>query len=222
MEKKKKEICCFLFFSFIFSSTKQRSRQNQISFYTFWIINSSSTYIRNQTHRFHLVYEEESILQPSSFHGPNDQRMKNVSRWLNPIKHHIIIRISQQKMPITTTTTKPDKSLKNRERKKRKQNPSDFFIEQWDWRKTCAEQLEKKQRLCTRKHCWHSSSWRTLLLKLQSIDAQVLEAAVNSAALWMIHEIVSVGIKMCKWGCWKIEEYQQRSEAASSWLVTIW
>lgn len=108
------------------------------------------------------------------------------------------------------------------EREKRKQNPSDFFIEQWDWRKTCAEQLEKKQRLCTRKHCWHSSSWRTLLLKLQSIDAQVLEAAVNSAALWMIHEIVSVEIKICKWGCWKIEEYQQRSEAASSWLVTIW
>lgn len=125
---KKKEICCFLFFSFIFSSTKQRPRQNQISFYTSWIINSSSTYIRNQTHSFHLVYEEEGILQPSSFHGPNDQRMKNVSRWLNPIKHHIIIRISQQKMPITTTTTKPNKSLKNRARERKKETKPIRFL----------------------------------------------------------------------------------------------
>lgn len=125
-------MCCFLLFSFIFSSTNERSRKNQIGFYRFCMINSSSTYIRNQTHSSHFVFEEDSILQPSSSHGTNDQRMKSVSSWLDPIKHHIIIHVSQQKLPITITTNYPinPSNYREREKKRRKQNPSNFFFEQ--------------------------------------------------------------------------------------------
>ena len=102
----------------------------QIGFTTLFIRNSSSTYIRNQTQNFHLVSEEESILKPSSSHGSNDQRMEYFSRWLNPIKHHIIIHISQKIMPITITTPKPpNKPLKNikREKKKKKKRVNKIY-----------------------------------------------------------------------------------------------
>ena len=60
---------------------------------------TTTTYIRNQTHDFHLVHEEESILHSRPSHGPNDKGMESVAGWLHPIKHHIIVHVPKQEMP---------------------------------------------------------------------------------------------------------------------------
>ncbi|KAM2203880.1 hypothetical protein ACFX1S_023587 [Malus domestica] len=56
------------------------------------------TYIRGQAHGFHLVSEEESVLQARPFEGAQYERPEGVLIGLDAVEHHILVRIPQQEM----------------------------------------------------------------------------------------------------------------------------
>lgn len=55
------------------------------------------TYIRDQAHGFHLLREVERVLQPSAFHGPQNERVKGVPVRLDTVERHVVVDVPQEK-----------------------------------------------------------------------------------------------------------------------------